>query len=63
MRTHWISAQENQHIEMTNAVHSARRKIDDLPYGRARSIGLTKLDEAEMWATKAIEEPYAETEE
>lgn len=31
-----------------------RRKMEALPDGRAKSLVFTKIDEAEMWAERAV---------
>ena len=46
-------AGEDNLEQITWAAKDTRTLIEQLPAGRERSLALTKLDEAVMWAEKA----------
>lgn len=61
MSIEYRSLGDTRHLyRIETNIETARREIQDLPHGRARSLALTKIDEAQMWATKAIDDQHLE---
>ncbi len=49
---------EKQKVEYAfDLIEAAKRAVEDLLPSRERSLSLTKLDEAEMWLERAINDP------